>query len=176
MEHIERAAEKRRLRIYATDPMSGRRAPFRIAIDIDNEPDLKRGPRGEIIEIWDYDVDNDQYYRAVNLNDPALLMEAGLAPSESDPRFHQQMVYAVTMKVIESARRALGRPVTFYGGRSKPRLRLLPMPSTARTRSSTPSSMRSCSDISAPTRARRVRTCRARPCSPACRTTSSRMR
>jgi hypothetical protein len=126
MEHIERAAEKRRLRIYATDPMSGRRAPFRIAIDIDNEPDLKRGPRGEIIEIWDYDVDNDQYYRAVNLNDPALLMEAGLAPSESDPRFHQQMVYAVTMKVIESARRALGRPVTFYGGRSKPRLRLLP--------------------------------------------------
>ena len=47
MEHIERAAEKRRLRIYATDPMSGRRAPYRITIDIDNEPDLKRGPRGE---------------------------------------------------------------------------------------------------------------------------------
>ena len=56
MEHTERAAEKRRLRIYATDPMSGRRAPYRIAIEIDNEIDLKAGPRGELVEVWDYDA------------------------------------------------------------------------------------------------------------------------
>ena len=55
-DYANRAAEKRRLRIYATDPMSGRRAPYRIAIDIDNEPNLQRGPRGSVIEIHDYDA------------------------------------------------------------------------------------------------------------------------
>jgi hypothetical protein len=33
----------------------------------------------------------------------------GLRPSESNPRFHQQMVYAVAMKTIEYFERALGR-------------------------------------------------------------------
>jgi hypothetical protein len=36
------------------------------------------------------------------------------------------MVYAVAMKVIEGARRALGRPITFYRSPSRPKLRLLP--------------------------------------------------
>ncbi|MDP3984285.1 MAG: hypothetical protein Q8Q52_04670, partial [Acidimicrobiia bacterium] len=36
-------------------------------------------------------------------------------PSDSDPRFHQQMVYAVIMKVIENFERALGRPFRFSG-------------------------------------------------------------
>src|SRR5262249_9438615 len=54
-----------------------------------------------------------------------LLMENGLPPNESDPRFHQQMVYAVAMKVIESARRALGRPISFYS-QKHPCLRLVP--------------------------------------------------
>lgn len=120
-----RLAERRKLRIYATDPMAGRRARFRLTVEIDNEP-LARGPKGEIIEVWDYDAWNKQFYIQINLDDPSLLMEGGLVPSESDPRFHQQMVYAVAMKVIESARRALGRPITFYGGRKRPRLRLFP--------------------------------------------------
>ena len=125
-DYAMRAADKRRLRIYATDPMSGRRAPYRISIDIDNEPDLRSGPRGALVEVFDYDAWNQQYYPSVNLNEPALLMEGGLAPSESDPRFHQQMVYAVAMKVIDSARRALGRPLTFYRSETRPRLRLFP--------------------------------------------------
>ncbi|MER8886812.1 hypothetical protein [Mesorhizobium sp. M0816] len=125
-DYATRAAERRRLRIYATDPMSGRRAPYRIAIDVENEPNLRPGPSGELIEVVDYDGWNQIFYRAVDLNDPALLMEGGLPPSESDPRFHQQMVYAVAMKVIDSARRALGRPLNFSAGRSKPKLRLLP--------------------------------------------------
>ncbi|MES0175370.1 hypothetical protein [Mesorhizobium sp. M0006] len=130
-EYATRAAEKRKLRIYATDPMSGRRAPYRITIEIENEPDLMSGPSGTLIEVIDYDGWNRKFYKAVNLNEPALLMEGGLAPSESDPRFHQQMVYAVAMKVIDSARRALGRPVLFNkaGSRNKsarPKLRLHP--------------------------------------------------
>lgn len=106
--------------------MSGRRAPYRISIEIDNEVNLQQGPRGDIVEVYDYDASNDQFYEEVNLNESRMLMEGGVSPSESDPRFHQQMVYAVAMKVIESARRALGRPVTFYGGSTKPRLRLFP--------------------------------------------------
>jgi hypothetical protein len=125
-DYATRGAAKRRLRIYATDPMSGRRAPYRISIDVENEPNLTPGPSGELIEVVDYDGWNQNFYRAVDLNEPALLMEGGLPPSESDPRFHQQMVYAVAMKVIDSARRALGRPLNFSAGRSKRKLKLLP--------------------------------------------------
>lgn len=87
-DYATRTAEKRKLRIYATDPMSGRRAPYRIT-EVENEPDLSVGPVGEIVEVIDYDGWNKKFYRAVDLNHPALLIEAGLAPSESDPRFHQ---------------------------------------------------------------------------------------
>ena len=38
-----------------------------------------------------------------------LLAQDGLAPSESDPQFHQQMVYAVAMTTIRHFERALGR-------------------------------------------------------------------
>lgn len=124
-DYATRAAEKRKLRIYATDPMSGRRAPYRITIEVRNEA-LTPGPRGSVVEVHDYDGTRQKYYSPVNLDDPALLMEAGLAPSESDPRFHQQMVYAVAMKVIDSAQRALGRPITFRRSRERPRLRLFP--------------------------------------------------
>lgn len=124
-DYATRTAEKRKLRIYATDPMSGRRAPYRIT-EVENEPDLSVGPVGEIVEVIDYDGWNKKFYRAVDLNHPALVIEAGLAPSESDPRFHQQMVYAVAMKVVESARRALGRPINFRKSSSRTRLRLIP--------------------------------------------------
>jgi hypothetical protein len=124
-DYATRAAEKRKLRIYATDPMSGRRAPYRITIEVRNEA-LTPGPRGSVVEVHDYDGTRQKYYSPVNLDDPALLMEAGLAPSESDPRFHQQMVYAVAMKVIDSAQRALGRPINFRRSSKRPLLRLFP--------------------------------------------------
>ena len=58
------------------------------------------------------------FYAPVDLDDPAILMQGGLDPSESDPRFHQQMVYAVAMKVIENFERALGRRVHGSAGRA----------------------------------------------------------
>jgi hypothetical protein len=114
------------LNIYATDPMSGRRPRYRTVIDINHEPTLERGPSGAVVEVVDYDAEHKRFYVSVDLNENSLLMGNGLAPNESDPRFHQQMVYAVTMKVIESARRALGRPISFYQSRTKPKLRLFP--------------------------------------------------
>jgi len=107
--------------------MTGRRASQRITIDIENEPDLRKGPEGDIVQVVDYDGKYQCYYEPVDLNRPALLMDGGLEPDEAKPQFHQQMVYAVTMKVIESARRALGRPITFHRPSARqPRLRLFP--------------------------------------------------
>lgn len=125
MTYTTRIAERRKLRIYATDPMSGRRAPYRITIDVENEHELQPGPSGETLEVVDYDGWNSVYYAPVDLNKPALLMEAGLPHSESDPRFHQQMVYAVAMRVVEHARKAIGRPI-YFGGRAGKKLRLFP--------------------------------------------------
>jgi hypothetical protein len=119
-------SERRRLRIYASDPMGGRRASQRITIDIENEPDLQKGPQGDILQVVDYDGKYECYYEPIDLNRPTLLMENGLEPNETNPQFHQQMVYAVSMKVVESARRALGRPVTFYRSPKRPHLRLMP--------------------------------------------------
>lgn len=123
--YATRIAERRRLRIFASDPMSGRRGVYRITVDVENEP-LEPGPQGRLVEVVDYDASNKLYYTAVNLDDPNHLMEDGLAPNESDPRFHQQMVYAVTMRVIETASRALGRPLHFYLSQRTPRLRIIP--------------------------------------------------
>ncbi len=114
---------RRPLKIYAFDPMLGRRSAGRITIDIPNESDLKPGPRGERVEVIDYDGVNKCFYAPVNLNDEAILMQDGLEPTESDPRFHQQMVYAVAMKVLENFDTALGRKLYF---RYKKPLRIFP--------------------------------------------------
>jgi hypothetical protein len=47
----------------------------------------------------------------VNLNDPKLLAQDGWPPSEGNPEFHQQMVYAVAMKTIDHFEQALGRRI-----------------------------------------------------------------
>src|SRR5262245_8775091 len=116
---------RRPLRIFAVDPMEGRTAGNRITIDVPNEVPLGPGPQGARLEVVDYDGGHDRFYPPVDLNAPAILMQGGLEPTESDPRFHQQMVYAVAMKTLENFDRALGRRLEFRRSRTK-RLRLLP--------------------------------------------------
>ena len=106
----------RRLRILAFDPSLAARVE---TIDI-NEivvtlpwEDLEPGPVGEYIEVIDFDPASEVFYEPVDLNHPHLLAQDGLAPSESDPQFHQQMVYAVAMTTIRHFERALGR-VAFW--------------------------------------------------------------
>jgi hypothetical protein len=128
------------LRIYSFDPalaaqydlagMSG------VTIEIPWEDNLKPGPVGEYVEVIDIDPGSNAAYPPVDLNAPNLLATDGLAPSESDPRFHQQMCYAVAMKTIEHFERALGRKALWSthrhitGGRYQenyvPRLRIYP--------------------------------------------------
>ena len=105
----------RNLRGYAFDPM--------VSLDLDTsdineilyqvpwEKDLKPGPEGEYIQVIDRDPASNAVYAPVDLNDPHLLAMDGIAPTESNPQFHQQMVYAVIMTTIHNFEKALGRRV-----------------------------------------------------------------
>lgn len=113
---------RRPLRIFAFDPMLALLDSTRvITVSIPNEP-LKAGPQGKRVEVIDYDGVNECMYPPVDLDHTSVLMRMGLDPAEADPRFHQQMVYAVAMKVIDNFDFALGRRIGFRGER----LRLFP--------------------------------------------------
>ena len=122
--YVQTQPARRPLKIFASDPMLGRTAGNRITVDIANES-LRAGPQGTRIEVIDYDGAHQRFYPPVNLDDPAILMDGGLDPTESDPRFHQQMVYAVAMRTLENFDRALGRTVELHR-RNYPRLRIFP--------------------------------------------------
>ena len=109
----------RRLRIFATDPGASAqcRPPsstsppsrFRGRTGGSNDNLLSRGPVGEYLEVVDIDPASAVAYDPVDLNDPFLLAQDGLSPSEGNPQFHQQMVYAVAMRTIRNFETALGR-------------------------------------------------------------------
>jgi hypothetical protein len=115
--------KRRPLKIYASDPMTGRNLGNRARVDVENE-ELKPGPSGQRIMVLDYNSTTGKHYPPVDLDEPGLLMQGGLDPSESDPRFHQQMVYAVAMRTLENFDRALGRRI-FLNKRGRP-LRIFP--------------------------------------------------
>jgi len=130
----------RRLRIFSFDPALAARYDLAgmsgITIEIPWEDDLKPGPIGEYVEVVDIDPGSNAAYAPVDLNSPSLLAADGLQPSESDPRFHQQMCYAVAMKTVEHFERALGRKALWSSHRRQdsagyydnyvPRLRIYP--------------------------------------------------
>ena len=117
---IERKAKvlptpPRRLRVYALDPSIAKTLSSveinETVINVPWEEDLKPGPVGEYLEIVDVDPASNRLYDPVNLNEPKLLAQDGWPPSEGNPEFHQQMVYAVAMKTIKNFEEALGRRV-----------------------------------------------------------------
>src|SRR5436190_8899667 len=67
------------------------------------------GPVDEYLEVIDYDPAGSCFYAPVDLDDPILLAQDGLPPSEGTPQFHQQMTYAVARLTINNFERALGR-------------------------------------------------------------------
>ena len=99
----------RPLKIYAFDPMVARDTRTKITVEPRNEP-LGPGPDGSRIAVIDYDATRRCFYTPVHLDDPGILMQSGIDHSEGDPRFHQQMVYAVASQILGIFDRALGRP------------------------------------------------------------------
>ena len=103
----------RRLRGYAFDPSLSIQLETmginEIVYKVPWENDLDRGPTGEYLEVVDYDPASGCFYEPVDLTDPLLIAQDGLPPSEGNPQFHQQMVYAVAMTTIRNFEQALGR-------------------------------------------------------------------
>lgn len=100
----------RELQVYAVDPSSSRSADNKITSTVPWER-LAAGPTGRKIAVIDYDGGNSCYYPPAELDDPLLLANDGFNPSESDPRFHQQMVYAIASRTIQMFEVALGREI-----------------------------------------------------------------
>jgi hypothetical protein len=105
----------RALRVYAFDPSRGRRLGNHMTVRLKYE-ELKDRLEGAQLHVVDFDASNNVHYKPADLNSAAALVEGGIAPSESDPRFHQQMVYAVAMRTISIFERALGRGIRFRFG------------------------------------------------------------
>jgi subtilisin family serine protease len=103
----------RPLRVFAYDPSLGAKLATldinEATLDVRWEEKLLPGPIGEYIEVIDLDPASQCCYAPVDLNDPHILTQSGLAPSEANPQFHQQMAYAVAMKTIDYFENALGR-------------------------------------------------------------------
>jgi hypothetical protein len=117
---VARPPAERALRVFAFDPSLGveldtagiNEVTLRVPWERDaaGRP-LAPGPTGEYLEVVDHDPASGCFYEPVDLNEPWILAQDGLPPSESNPQFHQQMVYAVTMRVIRHFEQALGRLV-----------------------------------------------------------------
>lgn len=111
---------RRPLQIYALDPMrmedtgAGFVTP-RTILNVPYEP-LLPGPIGERVRVIDYDGARRTFYEPVDLDHPYLLLANGLTPTETDPRFHQQMVYAVASSVWDAFEAAIGRRIGLRGG------------------------------------------------------------
>ncbi len=125
--------EYRHLKIFAVDPMVARGGEYHVTAQVrfedlhprvgsEHAPVSLRGERVEVVDV-DASVAPAVWLKPVDLDDTYIAMQHGLEPAESDPQFHQQMVYAVAMRTLEQFDRALGRVVYFRGRRP---LRLVP--------------------------------------------------
>lgn len=121
---------RRRLRVFAFDPAASVQLETAVINDavIDLqwerpwEGDIELGPTNDYLEVIDYDPSSGKFYEPIDLNDPFILAQDGLPPSEANPQFHQQMVFAVAMKTIRIFERALGRPVFWAMPEDDPRV------------------------------------------------------
>ena len=115
---------RRLLRGYAFDPSLATQLETALVSEVTYkvpwEDDLTEGPVGEYVEVVDVDPPSGCVYAPLDLNHPNVLAQCGLAPSEGNPQFHQQMVYAAAMTTIDRFERALGRKA-FWRGRFDPK-------------------------------------------------------
>lgn len=82
----------RPLKIFSRDPSTSRLEGSTATVEVPYEP-LAPGPIGRVFRVL------DEPYRTVDLDERNVLLNDGVEPCQSDPRFHQQMVYAVCSTV-----------------------------------------------------------------------------
>ena len=123
MEHDQPLS--RPLKAYAFDPSQGRLLGNEMSLavryqELDPGPVVRDHRAWDGVAVVDYDGANKAYYRPVNLDDRRVLIRGGLDPVESDPRFHQQMVYAVVTETVQHFEAALGRRIHWHRGHGAP--------------------------------------------------------
>ena len=102
----------RQLLIYTRDPSSPRMDAAVTGVSVPYEP-LKPGPMGNVIRVTDINQTTGEEYRGLDLDGADQPFQLGLKPSTVDPRFAQQMCYALAMATYEQFRQALGRDPDF---------------------------------------------------------------
>lgn len=127
----------RKLRVYAYDPQASRsRITAAENIATIALPWAEAGPDEQItgpgpcngyIEVIDHDPVARVFYRPLDLDDPLVIADGGVTPSEGNPQFHQQMAFAVVMRTIKLFERALGRPVRWRGKWDEAERRYVPV-------------------------------------------------
>ena len=105
----------RRLLIYTRDPSSPRMDAAVTELKVPYEP-LKPGPEGAVVRVVDVNRTTGETYRPLDLDGDDAAFQFGLPPSTLDPRFAQQMCYALSMATYERFRLALGRDPGFSFG------------------------------------------------------------
>jgi len=124
------APGSRPLRIFTLDPSVSRRLGGIATVSVPYEP-LQPGPVGSIVEIDPTGAPAPLTAPPLDLDDPAMLLSSGIAPTPANGQFHLQMSYAVTMLTYVAFRRALGREIAWAcgsGEQSGGRVRLVVRP------------------------------------------------
>ena len=112
------------LRGYAFDPSMSLELETvginEITYKVQWEEKLLPGPEGEYVKVVDRDPASNAFYKPVDLDEKEILANDGLTPSESNPQFHQQMVYAVAMNTIKNFEKAIGRKIQWSSKKIQP--------------------------------------------------------
>lgn len=139
-EHQSGEPTYRRLRIYTSDPVASRLESRTATAEVPYEPLSLQEADGSgrppclcssLFEVCMTDADG-RVLQLPRLDDAHQLLQDGYAPSEANPRFYAQMVYAVSSKVHAAFRRALGREPgwSFSDRQGSGRLRIFPLGTT----------------------------------------------
>ena len=115
----------RPLKAYAFDPSAGSLLGNEMSVpvryqELEPGPVVKDGRARDTIAVLDYDGAAQKWYRPVDLDHAHVLIRGGIDPSESNPHFHQQMVYAVATETIQHFEAALGRQIHWRRAERQP--------------------------------------------------------
>lgn len=102
----------RPLRIYTLDPSLSDRLGGVATVSVPYEK-LEPGPAGALFRITCDGAPELLRAEALDLDEPQLLLSAGVTPSPANGRFHPQMVYAVCSLTYAAFSRALGRDIAW---------------------------------------------------------------
>lgn len=98
----------RPIRVYTQDPTASSFDHPVAVIRVPWEP-LGPGPSGALFVVRDLHKPSGHTFQPIDLDDLHVAMDQGLSPTSSDPRFAQQMTYAIAMATYERFQLALGR-------------------------------------------------------------------